>query len=85
MRARAGKQGTYSNWRFLVLVLGLFTCLLIVLAVSPLRSLFSLQALNTKSYVIILGAVLLWATLLWLIWHFQLFERVFQGSDVADP
>jgi cation-transporting ATPase E len=82
-RARPGKQGKYNNWLPSLLVLGLFICLLIVLAVPPLRALFNLQALSALSYVIILGAGLFWAVLLWLILHFHLFERVFQGLDVS--
>lgn len=83
-RARPVKQGKYNNWWPSLLVLGLFICLLIVLAVPPLRGLFNLQALSTIAYVIILGAGLFWTVLLWLILHFHLFERVFQGPDVSD-
>ena len=84
-RARPGKQGKYSNWWPSLLVLGLFICLLIVLAVPPLYALFNLQPLNVIAYAIIMAAVLFWAVLLWLILHFHLFERVFQGSGVSDP
>ena len=83
-RARPGKQGKYSNWWPSLLVLGLFLCLLLVLAVPPLRALFNLQVLSAIAYVIIAGAVLFWAVLLWLILHFHLFERVFQGSGTPD-
>jgi len=84
-RVRPGKQGKYSNWLPSLLVLGLFICLLVVLAVPPLRVLFNLQALSAIAYIIILGAGLFWAVLLWLILHFHLFERMFQGPDVSDP
>jgi len=52
--------------------------------VPPLRALFNLQALNAMAYLIIVGAVLFWAVMLWLIWHFHLFERVFQASGTPD-
>ncbi len=81
-RARPGQQGKYSNWWPSLLVSGLFICLLIILATPPLRALFNLQALNATAYLIITGAVLLWSALLWLIWHFHLFERMFQGAGV---
>ena len=84
-RARPGKPGRYNNWWPSLLALGLFICLLTVLAVPPLRALFNLQALNALSYVIIMGAVLLWAVLLWLILHFHVFERMFQGSETSGP
>ncbi len=79
-RARPGRVGKYSNWWPLLLVSGLFICLLVILATPPLRGLFNLQALNAMSYLIILGAGLCYALLLWLILHFHLFERMFQGA-----
>ena len=60
------------------MVLGLFACLVGVLAIAPLRVLFNLQALNVVDYLIIGGATMLWGRLVQTIWHFHLFDRFLQ-------
>ncbi len=77
-RPRPGQKRKYGNWHPSLLILGLFMCFLGVLAIPPLRMLFNLQALDLVTYLIIGGAVLLWALLIGGIWHFHVFERFFQ-------
>ncbi len=76
--ARLDQHGQRRNWRPTLLVLGLFTCLVGVLAIVPLRAFFNLQALDAFDYLIIGGATVLWAALVQTIWHFHLFERLLQ-------
>ena len=77
-RPRPGQKRKYGNWHPSLLILGLFVCFIGVLAIPPLRMLFNLQALDLVTYLIIGGAVLLWALLIGGIWHFHVFERFFQ-------
>jgi cation-transporting ATPase E len=77
-RPRPGQNSKYGNWRPSLLVLGLFVCFLGVLALPPLRMLFNLQALDLATYLVISSATLLWTLLVGGIWHFHVFERVFQ-------
>jgi len=75
---RLDLHGQRRNWRPTLLVLGLFTCLVGVLAVAPLRAFFNLQVLDAFDYLIIGGATVLWAALVQTIWQFHLFERLLQ-------
>lgn len=77
-RPRPGRRGTFGNWRPALLVLGRFMGFIGMLAISPLRTLFNLQVLGLVAYLVIGGATLLWATLMWVIWRFHLFEHFFQ-------
>ena len=72
---RLDQHGQRRNWRPTLLVLGLFACLIGVMAVAPLRAFFNLQALDAFDYLIIGRATVLWAALVQTIWHFHLFER----------
>jgi cation-transporting ATPase E len=72
------QDGHRGNWFPTLLALGLFVCLVGVLAIAPLRALFNLQALDVFDFLIIGGAVVLWGVLLHTIWHFHLFERFLQ-------
>jgi cation-transporting P-type ATPase E len=76
--ARLDQHGQRRNWRPTLLVLGLFVCLVGVLAIAPLRAFFNLQALDAFDYLIIGGATVLWAALVQTIWHVHLFERFLQ-------
>ena len=69
------------NWSPTLLALGLFICLIGVLAIAPLRALFNLQALDIVDYLIIGGATVLWAILIKVIWRFRLFERFLQLDE----
>ena len=74
-----GKQESHCwNWFPTLLALGLFVCLVGVLFITPLRTLFNLQALDVFDFLVIGGAVVLWGVLLITIWHFHLFERFLQ-------
>jgi len=73
--ARLDQHGQRRNWPPTLLVLGLFACLIGVMAVAPLRAFFNLQTLDAFDYLIIGGASVLWAALVQTIWHFHLFER----------
>jgi cation-transporting ATPase E len=75
---RSDRDGHHRNWPPTLLVLGLFVCLVCVLAIAPLRALFNLQALDVFDFLIIGGAVVLWGVLLQIIWHVHLFERYLQ-------
>jgi cation-transporting P-type ATPase E len=81
-RARPGHRG---NWLPSLLVLGLFACLVAVLAIPPLRTFFNLQALGPLDYLVVGGSVLVWGVLISLIWHFHLFERFFHLDWQAAP
>jgi cation-transporting ATPase E len=72
------QNGHRGNWYPTLLALGLFACLVGVLAISPVRAFFNLQALDVFDFLIIGGAVVLWGVLLQTIWHFHLFERFLQ-------
>jgi cation-transporting ATPase E len=76
--ARLDQHGPCRNWPPTLLVLGLFVCLVGVLAVAPLRAFFNLQALDAFDYLIVGGASVVWAALVQTIWHFHLFERFLQ-------
>ena len=69
------REGQRRNWLPTLLALGLFACLICVLALAPLRALFNLQALSAFDYLIIGGASVLWVVLVEAIWYFHLFER----------
>jgi len=73
--ARLDQHGQCRNWPPTLLVLGLFACLIGVMAVAPLRAFFNLQTLDAFDYLIIGGASVMWAALVQTIWHFHLFER----------
>ncbi len=73
--ARLDQHGQRRNWPPTLLVLGLFACLIGVMAVAPLRAFFNLQTLDAFDYLIIGGASVMWAALVQTIWHFHLFER----------
>lgn len=73
-----GLPGSSRHWRYALLVAGLFGCFVSVLAIPPLRTLFNLQTLDMLTYLIISGAVLLWAILLGGIWRFRLYEHFFR-------
>ena len=75
---RLDQHGQRRNWHPTVLVLGLFACLIGIMAVAPLRAFFNLQALDVLEYFIIGGATVVWAVLVQTIWHFHLFERFLQ-------
>jgi cation-transporting P-type ATPase E len=75
---RLDQHGQRRNWRPTLLVLGLFVCLIGVMAVAPLRAFFNLQALDAFDYLIIGGASVVWAALVQTIWHFHLFEHFLQ-------
>jgi hypothetical protein len=80
-------QGDYRrNWLPTLLALGLFACLICVLALAPLRAFFNLQALNASDYLIIGGASVLWAVLVQMIWYFHFFERFLhlEGKHVSN-
>jgi cation-transporting P-type ATPase E len=76
--ARVNQAAHLWNWLPTLLALGMFACLIAVLAIAPLRTLFNLQALGLVDYLIIGGATLLWAILVQAIWRFRLFERFLQ-------
>ena len=76
--SRLDEHGHHRNWSPTLLALGLFVCLIGVLAVAPLRAFFNLQALDGFDFLIIGGATVLWGVLLHTIWHFHLFERFLQ-------
>jgi cation-transporting ATPase E len=76
--ARPLHAGHRGNWLPTLMVLGLFACLIGVLAIAPLRALFNLQALDAVDYLIIGSATVLWGVLVQTIWHFHLFERFLQ-------
>ncbi len=76
--ARLDQDSHRRNWPPTLLVLGLFVCLVGVLAIAPLRSFFNLQELNVFDYLIIGGATVLWGALVQTIWHLHLFERFLQ-------
>jgi cation-transporting ATPase E len=76
--ARLDQHGQRRNWPPTLLVLGLFACLIGVMALAPLRAFFNLQALDAFDYLIIGGASVVWAALVQTIWHFHLFERFLQ-------
>ncbi|GER90731.1 hypothetical protein KDW_48930 [Dictyobacter vulcani] len=59
-------------------MLGLLLCFSSILAIAPLRTLFNLQALDPGTYLLIGGATLVWAILMYSILHFHLFERFFR-------
>lgn len=73
-RARPGHRG---NWLPSLLVLGLFACLVALLAIPPLRAFFNLQALSPPDYLVVGGGALVWGGLILLTWRFHLFERFF--------
>jgi cation-transporting P-type ATPase E len=72
------QDGHRGNWFPTLLALGLFACLVGVLAIAPLRAFFNLQALNGFDFLIIGCAVVLWGVILQTIWHFHLFESFLQ-------
>jgi cation-transporting P-type ATPase E len=72
------QDGHRGNWSPTLLALGLFVCLVCVLAVAPLRAFFNLQTLDVLDFLIIGGAAMLWGVLLHTMWHFHLFERFLQ-------
>ena len=72
------QDGHRGNWSPTLLALGLFICLVCVLAVAPLRAFFNLQTLDILDFLIIGGAAVLWGVLLHTMWHFHLFERFLQ-------
>jgi cation-transporting ATPase E len=76
--SRLDEDGHHRNWPPTLLSLGLFVCLVSVLAIAPLRAFFYLRALDIFDFFIIGGAVVLWGMLLHTIWHFHLFERFLQ-------
>jgi cation-transporting P-type ATPase E len=76
--ARPHHAGHRGNWLPTLMVLGLFACLLGVLAIAPLRTFFNLQALDVFDYLIIGSATVLWGVLVQTIWHFHLFEGFLQ-------
>ncbi|GHO88514.1 cation-translocating P-type ATPase [Dictyobacter formicarum] len=80
-RARPGQKGPYSNWLPTLMVLMLLICFIGVLSISSLRTLFNLQALSLVAYLLISAATLLWAVLMWIIWRFHLFERLFGNTE----
>jgi hypothetical protein len=73
-----GQDGHRGNWSPTLLALGLFVCLVGVLAVAPLRAFFNLQTLDVFDFLIIGGAAVLWGVLLHTMWHFHLFGRFLQ-------
>ena len=81
-RARPGHRG---NWLPSLLVLGLFACLVVVLAIPALRSFFNLQALSPLDYLVVGGGALVWGVLISLTWRFHLFERFFHLDWHAAP
>jgi cation-transporting ATPase E len=82
--ARPHHAGHRGNWLPTLMVLGLFACLISILALAPLRALFNLQALNAVDYLIIGCATVLWGVLVQTIWHLHLFERFLQ-LEWKDP
>lgn len=82
--ARWPQDSYRRNWPPTLLVLGLFACLVGVLAIAPLRAFFNLQALDVFDYLIIGGATVLWGVLVHAMWHFHLFERFLQLEDASN-
>ncbi len=78
------QDGYRRNWPPTLLVLGLFACLVCVLAIAPLRAFFNLQALDVFDYLIIGGASVLWGVLVHAMWHFHLFERFLQLEGTSN-
>ncbi|WP_218030978.1 HAD-IC family P-type ATPase [Dictyobacter aurantiacus] len=76
----AGHARRKKNWGPVVLVLVLAISFMGVIAVPWLRTLFNLQMLSFVAYMGIGGACVCWGIWLWAIWHFHLFERLFQGG-----
>jgi cation-transporting ATPase E len=70
------------DWYPTLLALGLVVCLIAVLALAPLRTLFNLRSLDAVHYLIIGCATILWAIIVQAIWRFHLFERFLQLDEI---
>ncbi len=77
-RPRAEHPDMAVDWPPVLLVLGLLLCFIGVLVIPPLRTLFNLQALEPRTYLMISGAVLLWTVIVWGFLRYHLFERLFR-------
>jgi cation-transporting ATPase E len=78
MKTGFDSKGLREEWRPSLLALGLLLSYGIVLAVSPLRSLFDLMPLGMSDYTLIGIAAIAWGLSLCFVWRFRLLERFLQ-------
>ncbi len=67
-----------GDWRPTLLAAGLLVVYLVVLALPPLRTFFSLTALHPIDYLFIGGAALIWSLIQRWLWRCRLLERLLQ-------
>jgi cation-transporting ATPase E len=77
-RIWTGGASLNGDWRPVLLVVGLLLAYVVILALEPLRTLFELTPLSLLQYLILAGAAVLWALLLWGMWRTRLIERFLQ-------
>jgi len=69
-----------GDWRPTLLAAGLLVIYLIVIAVPPIRTFFSLTALDPIDYLFIGGAAFIWSVIQRWLWRAHVFERFLQLS-----
>jgi cation-transporting P-type ATPase E len=74
-RIWTGGASLNGDWRPVLLVGGLLLAYVVILALAPLRTLFELTPLGLLHYLILGGAAVLWAVVLWGMWRVRLIER----------
>jgi cation-transporting P-type ATPase E len=67
-----------GDWRPTLLAAGLLVFYLVVIALPPLRTFFSLTALHTIDYVFIGAAALIWSLIQRWLWRAHVLERFLQ-------
>ena len=69
-----------GDWRPTLLAFGLLMIYLVIIAIAPVRTFFSLTALNTTDYLFIGAAALIWSLVQRWIWRMHLLERFLHVS-----
>lgn len=69
-----------GDWRPTLLAFGLLMIYLVIIAIAPVRTFFSLTALNTTDYLFIGAAALIWGLVQRWIWRIHLLERFLHVS-----
>ena len=69
-----------GDWRLTLLAFGLLMIYLVIIAIAPVRTFFSLAALNTTDYLFIGAAAIIWSLVQRWIWRMHLLERFLHVS-----
>jgi cation-transporting ATPase E len=74
-----------GDWRPTLLAAGLLVVYLVVIALPPLRTFFSLTALHPIDYLFIGAAALIWSIIQRWLWRGHLLERLLQLKWEDEP